>query len=70
MHAHMDLDIFTTKGVIVVKNEKYDLQTELVKLEALLLLTAQALSKAGFAELLMHTCSLASNLNLEGTNSI
>ena len=49
--AHMDFDI-EGKGVIAVKNEKYELQTEVVKLEAVVLLTAKALSNAGFPELL------------------
>jgi len=48
--AHMDFDI-EGKGVIVVKNSKYDLQTELIKLEAVLLLTARALGNAGFYNL-------------------
>jgi len=49
--AHMDFDI-EGKGVIMVKNEKYDLQTEIVRLEAVMLLTARALNNAGFPNLL------------------
>jgi len=49
--AHMDFDI-EGKGVIIVKNKKYDLKTEIVKLEAVMLLTARALGNAGFYNLL------------------
>lgn len=49
--AHMNFDI-EGKGVIIVKNKKYDLKTEIVKLEAVMLLTARALKTAGFYNLL------------------
>jgi hypothetical protein len=48
--AHMDFDI-EGKGVIIIKNTKYDLQEELIKLEAVMLLTARALRNAGFYKL-------------------
>jgi len=48
--AHMDFDI-EEKGVIVVKKERFDLKTEVVKLEATVLLAGKALSIAGFANL-------------------
>jgi len=45
--AHMDFDI-EGKGVIIWEGQKYNLQTELTKLEAILLLATKALSNAGF----------------------
>lgn len=49
--AHMDFDI-EEKGVIVVKKNKYDLQTEMIQLEAIVLLAANALGSAGFGNVL------------------
>jgi len=49
--AHMDFDI-EGKGVIIIKNTKYNLQEQLIKLEAVMLLTARALRNAGFYKLL------------------
>ncbi len=49
--AHMDFDI-EGKGVIIIKNTKYDIQEELIRLEAVMLLTARALRNAGFYKLL------------------
>ena len=48
--AHMDFDI-EEKGVVIVEKQRHDLRTEIVKLEAVLLLTARALKNSGFASL-------------------
>jgi hypothetical protein len=48
--AHMDFDI-EEKGVVIVEKQRYDLRTEIVKLEAVLLLATRALKNSGFASL-------------------
>jgi hypothetical protein len=46
--AHMDFDI-EEKGAIIVKEQRYYLQEELSRLEAVVMLAAKALRMAGFA---------------------
>jgi hypothetical protein len=46
----MDFDI-EEKGVVIVEKQRYDLRTEIVKLEAVLLLATRALKNSGFASL-------------------
>jgi len=48
--AHMDFDI-EGKGIIHVGKEEYNLQDEIVKLEAILLLSARALGDSGLLRL-------------------
>jgi len=49
--AHMDFDI-EGNGIISVKGQKYNLRDEIIRLEAILLLSAQALSHFRLANLL------------------
>jgi len=46
--AHMDFDI-EGKGVVILKEQKFNLQTEILNLEAAVLCAAEALKEAGFA---------------------
>jgi len=48
--AHMDFDI-EGKGIIRVGKEEYNLQDEIVKLEAILLLSARAIGESGLLRL-------------------
>lgn len=49
--AHMDFDV-EGKGVVISNQERIDLQTETIKLEAILLLAAAALGSFGLGNLL------------------
>lgn len=47
--AHMDFDI-EGKGVVILKEQRFDLVKEILNLEAVVLCAAEALSEAGFAD--------------------
>jgi len=49
--AHMDFDV-EGKGVVILNQERIDLQTETIRLEAILLLAAAALGSFGLGNLL------------------